>query len=1025
MLGNYRLQFVSLIIMLALVMTAPVRGDPGPFGKITPPNGAEHQSLTPTFSWEDSEGAIRYEYCYDTTDDDLCAGTWISSGTVTLPPSGLTYNTTYYWQVRAIDAGNVITYADGGTWWSFITRNPALTVDKALTSQGATSIVLGTVLTYTITAINSGDVILSDVVVSDPLMTPTSGTSPCATLSPAASCTLVGTYTVTQADVDAGVIVNTGRAVSNEVAVAATDTVTTPIPRHPALMVDKVLTGQGATPISLGTVLTYTITATNAGNVTLSSVVIGDPLVTPSSMGCSPMTPDATCVLIGFYEVQELDFMAGEIVNIATVTADDPNGDPLTPVTDSLTTPLVAAPPVAYPDASLGNPIGQAVTVDVLLNDMRGDLPLDPASVVIVNSPPGGTLSPDGKMLWVPGEGIWLVNTTTGAITFTPAVSFTGNPTSITYTVDDIQSNTSSTATVTITYTPPPEANDDASLGNPIGQPVTVDVVENDEAAAGRTLDRTSVVIVVADAGSGGKTLTVSGEGVWTVDPETGAITFAPEVGFQGNPAAIQYTIDDDQGNTSNAATVIVSYTDNPLARNDILSGNPVGSAVTVDVLANDVASLYRTLDPATVQIIGTASPGDSLAVMGQGLWSVYTATGAITFTPAESFDGNPTPITYTVDDDRGDVSNAATVTVTFYTPPPVANDDTSLNNLMGSVVTVVVLANDVASLYRTLDPASVQIIGTENPGESLVFMGQGTWSVYTMTGIIMFTPEVGFVGNPMPIMYTVDDDQGNTSNPAIVTITYTDKQFLIYLPLTVRLWPPIPTTPVLNVIDNPNGYGDYTVSWSDAERATSYILQESLNSSFGDAIQVYSGTNISIALSDRGPMRYYYRVQARNAYGDSAWSNVRSVDVLWEKEPNDDVLTEANGPLISGPTYYGRFLNGEDRQDYFFIDLQSAQSVELWLSNIAAGQDYDLTLRDTALQPPVAHSGELGNANEHIRTGTLPAGLYYIQVYNRSGNGSTQPYHLQVSYPAEVLNAFERNIPILAPWFSNSPPMP
>lgn len=903
MLRNYRLRLVLLIILLAPVLATPVLGAPGPFGKRIPENAATGQPLLLTLSWEDSVGAISYEYCYDTTDDDECEeDDWISSGTVSLPLIGLTYNTTYYWQVRAIDDVGERTDADGGAWWSFTTQNPALTVDKVLTSQSAD-------------------------------------------------------------------------------------------------------------PIALGTVLTYTITATNTGNVTLSSVVVSDTLVTPSGVGCSTVTLGATCVLTGSYVVQESDFMAGEIVNTATVTANAPDGDPLTPVTDTVIIPLVAAPPVANPDVSSGNPIGQAVTVNVLSNDIRGDLPIDPASVVIVNPPPGSTLILD-KLLVVPGEGYWVVNTTTGAITFTPEAGFTDDPTPINYTVDDVQGNTSNAAMVTVTYTPPPVANDDALLGNPVGTAVTGDVLDNDAAADGRTLDSTSVVIVGAPGN--GKELVVTGEGTWTVDPITGTITFTPELGFEGNPTSIAYTVADDQGNTSNQAVVTVTYTDNPLARNDVSLGNPVGSAVTVAVLANDVAAQGRALNPASVQIVGTANPGESLVVTGQGAWSVYTVTGAITFTPEASLEGNPTPITYTVADDQGNVSNAATVTVT-YTVPPVANDDESLGNPVGSVVTVTVLANDEMT-DRPLDPASVQIVGTANPGESLIVTGQGTWSVYTVTGAITFTPEQGFAGNPTPITYTVDDEQGNTSNPAMVTITYTSMRFFISLPLVVRHWPPIPAVPLLNVIDNPNGYGDYTVSWSAAELATSYILQESKDSSFSDAAQVYSDTHTSIYLSDRGPTRYYYRVQARNVYGDSGWSNVRSVDVLWEKEPNDIASTQANGPLISGPTYYGHFSGGADPQDYFFIYLQSAQSVELWLSNIALGQDYDLTLRNSLLQV-VGHSGELGNANEHIRTVTLQAGLYYIQVYNRSGSGSTQAYHLRVVYPATVLTIAEDAMPAPIPY--------
>jgi CshA-type fibril repeat protein len=44
---------------------------------------------------------------------------------------------------------------------------------------------------------------------------------------------------------------------------------------------------------------------------------------------------------------------------------------------------------------------------------------------------------------------------------------------------------------------------------------------------------------VIVGAPGDGKELVVSGEGTWTVDPVTGAITFTPETGFTGNPTPI------------------------------------------------------------------------------------------------------------------------------------------------------------------------------------------------------------------------------------------------------------------------------------------------------------------------------------------------------------------------------------------------------------------------------------------------------------------------------------------------------
>ncbi len=221
--------------------------------------------------------------------------------------------------------------------------------------------------------------------------------------------------------------------------------------------------------------------------------------------------------------------------------------------------------------------------------------------------------------------------------------------------------------------------------------------------------------------------------------------------------------------------------------------------------------------------------------------------------------------------------------------------------------------------------------------------------------------------------------------------------EYTAYLPLVVRGWPPIPDTPVLNAISNSDGDGNYTVSWSTASQATSYVLQEARNSEFADADEIYSGASTSHAVSDSGAARYYYRVKARNSWGDSGWSNVEWVDVLWEREPND-ASAQANGPIVSGLTYHGTFPGSTDPKDYFYFDLPAAHTVELWLKNIPAGHNYDLTLRN-ANEDEVKHSGELGNANEHILTGVLPAGRYYIQVFNASQTGSTQPYHLRVLY--------------------------
>ncbi len=106
----------------------------------------------------------------------------------------------------------------------------------------------------------------------------------------------------------------------------------------------------------------------------------------------------------------------------------------------------------------------------------------------------------------------------------------------------------------------------------------------------------------------------------------------------------------------------------------------------------------------------------------------------------------------------------------------PIAENDSSLGNTPGSIVTINVLNND-RDPDGSLNPASVQILGPDGaaigPGQPLVVTGEGTWSINATTGAITFTPEAGFQGNPTPITYTVADNLGLTSNPATVSIGY------------------------------------------------------------------------------------------------------------------------------------------------------------------------------------------------------------------------------------------------------------
>ena len=217
-------------------------------------------------------------------------------------------------------------------------------------------------------------------------------------------------------------------------------------------------------------------------------------------------------------------------------------------------------------------------------------------------------------------------------------------------------------------------------------------------------------------------------------------------------------------------------------------------------------------------------------------------------------------------------------------------------------------------------------------------------------------------------------------------------------LPWVLEAWPPLPDEPAMLGIKNPEGYGDYTVRWGESLWSESYTLQEARNTVFSGAVQLYEGALTYHQVFGREAGRYYYRTKAHNGWGESGWSSTSWVDVRWEKEPNNEPLTQATGPIMSGLTYFGTFHSGTDLVDYFVFDLASSRHVEASLTEIAVGHNYDLVIEDAGLRR-VGRSEQPGNTDEFVQTGRLDPGRYYVRVVNTGKTASTEPYHLRVVY--------------------------
>jgi CshA-type fibril repeat protein len=287
--------------------------------------------------------------------------------------------------------------------------------------------------------------------------------------------------------------------------------------------------------------------------------------------------------------------------------------------------------------------------------------------------------------------------------------------------------------------------------------------------------DLANVDVEITDANGNTQTVTTDASGNWSATVPPGSTTADVDETDPQYPTGYAQTEGTDPTTVTAVAGTNVSagndgYTPGipPVAVNDSRSNLRPGPALT-RVAANDSdPDTNTTLDLSCIDLDpATSGQQTTYTVSGQGTWRLGTG-GQVTFFPQAGFTQDPTPIGYTICNTGGLTSNIATITLDY---APVASNDSSFNNPVGTPVTLNVVLNDVKG--DVVDPTTVKILGTANPGDPLVVPGQGTWSVNPTTGAITFTPQSGFTGDPSPIRYTVRDYDGNLSNVATVTVTY------------------------------------------------------------------------------------------------------------------------------------------------------------------------------------------------------------------------------------------------------------
>ena len=419
---------------------------------------------------------------------------------------------------------------------------------------------------------------------------------------------------------------------------------------------------------------------------------------------------------------------------------------------------------------------------------------------------PATGLTTDAPSVTVEGEGTYTINPSTGEVTFTPDPSFTGTAKGVEVTLsapvgrnkdgkiqqDYIKTATAKyTPTVTpITVTPTDKVSADVQ-NVPQTQTPTFDL-SND-----KTAEITSKKLVDPATGqpTDETTVTVAGEGSYTIDPTTGAVTFTPEKDFVGTAKGVTVqataTITNANGKTATITsdatytpTVVPAVpTANPATSKDVQgatqTGTPTFAGTTVQVNGEDKAitikdNSYTLLDNDGNEVTSTpAYAADGTTEIGT--YSIDSATGQVTFTPTDkSYTGVVTPAKVQAESSNGiKVDTTYTPEIVPVTPTATPAETTDIQGatqtgkpeFKGGTVTVDGVEKTVAineDVPATFDDGST----------TKTVDGVGTYTV-AADGTVTFVPEKSFVGTA-PAVTVVREDKNGTKASATYTPTVT-----------------------------------------------------------------------------------------------------------------------------------------------------------------------------------------------------------------------------------------------------------
>ena len=300
-------------------------------------------------------------------------------------------------------------------------------------------------------------------------------------------------------------------------------------------------------------------------------------------------------------------------------------------------------------------------------------------------------------------------------------------------------------------------------------------------------------------------TVTVKGEGTYTINPETGAVTFTPEPQFTGTAKGIDVSLTAPVGQDKNGqpatATATAKYTPTvtpikPTATPDTSTGvqgetqtgKPTFTEGNTEVPIKE--NSVKLLNPDGTEANG---PVDALDPSGKkvGEYTVDPTTGVVTFTPTDKSYTGPVQAAKVQAEDKNGTKVSTTYTPSIVGVTPTATPDESAGvqgetqegtvsfapgetTIGGEKKSVPIKANSAKLLNADGTEANGPVDALDENGKKV-----GEYKIDPATNKVTFTPtDKTYVGKVQPAKVQAEDENGTkvstTYTPTIVGVTPT-----------------------------------------------------------------------------------------------------------------------------------------------------------------------------------------------------------------------------------------------------------